>query len=33
MILEDSVQYLSQSPSDMDPMTLETYEYYKILQK
>ena len=33
MILEDSVQYLSQSPSDMDPMTLETYEYYKNLQK
>ena len=29
MILEDSVAYLSTMPQDMDPLTLETYNYYK----
>ena len=29
MILEDSVAYLSSMPQDMDPLTLETYNYYK----
>ena len=29
MILEDSVAYLSAMPQDMDPLTLETYNYYK----
>ena len=28
MILEDTLQYLSDSPKTVDPMTQETYEYY-----
>ncbi len=28
-ILEDTLQYLKESGSEMDPMTQETYDYYK----
>ncbi|MGN0305943.1 MAG: bis(5'-nucleosyl)-tetraphosphatase (symmetrical) YqeK [Lachnospiraceae bacterium] len=31
-ILEDTLQYLEKSQKEMDPMTQETYEYYKGLK-